>query len=201
MNFRRFIRSSFSESRLPNKDYYDMDDPLDRRRYEDDKALLASAKATKVVSERLAKEPYTITCWRGFGQFAYDRDVSTKGARYVFSSERAMEGILWFTHSLQGGHQVPQGPYDMALSYALKEDGGYLLTYPLVCERAYKVVRRDDGSTSEEYPEDIGSGWTQIYNRAYRLPRGWSLTWQNQMYMSFRGELEVEQWMLQRVSQ
>lgn len=186
---------------------YDMDDPEDRKRYENDRndaiALLMKsrvAKSDKVISERIVKETYVITCWRGFNQYSYDRDVSTRDGRLFISSEKAMEGILWFSHSLQSNSSFSTGgPKEHALSYAKQYDEGYLLTYPLRCTRSYKLMQNEDGSSSEEQAEGLGPEWTKIFGRSYLLPNGWSLTWQSQMFMSFRGVLEIDGSMIRKV--
>jgi hypothetical protein len=183
-----------------NKDTYDMDTPEGRRRYEDElRDVLAGmgGGSRKVVSEEVVREPYTITCWRGFNQYSYDRDVSERGGRLFIDSGRAMEGILWFSHSLQAPSAFSSGgPREHALSYARKYDVGYLLTYPLRCTRVYKAVRYEDGRVSSERLGGLGSEWTGIEEKSYLLPRGWSLTWQTQMFMSFRGSLEIDESML-----
>lgn len=186
---------------------YDMNDPEDRKRYEDERngaiellTKIRGAKSNKVVSERLIEEPYTITCWRGFNQYSYDRDVSKDGNRLFISSERAMEGILWFSHSLQSRSSFSTGgPKEHALSYAKARGKGYLLTYPLRCVRSYKSIRNEDGGTSEQQAEGLGPEWTNMEGKSYLLPNGWSLTWQSQMFMSFKGVLEIDESMLRRV--
>lgn len=186
-----------------NKATYDMETPEGRRRYEDElRDVLAGmgGGSRKVVSERVVREPYTITCWRGFNARSYERDVAERGGRLFMSSERAMEGILWFTHSLQSPSAFHSGgPEEEALSYASKYEEGYMLTYPLKCTRAYRSVRYEDGRTSDEHVDGLGSGWTRMWDKSYLLPSGWSLTWQNEMFMSFRGALEIDASMLRRV--
>jgi len=183
-----------------NKDRYDMGTPEGRKEYEDAVQFAMAAAGRKPVSERVVREPYTITCWRGFNRYSYDRDVFTKGGRLFISSEKSMEGILWFTHSLQDRSTFDKGgPEEHALSYAQAHDEGYLLTYPLRCTMAYKATEYDDGHVSEDYAEDLGPGWTKMHRRSYLLPRGWSLTWQSQMFMSFKGVLEVDASMIKRV--
>lgn len=214
MEFRGWLEQSSEAAQITDnwpvqKWRYDMNDPEDRRRYEDDrKEAIASlmrvraGRGEKAISERLVREPYMITCWRGFNRYSYDRDVSSDGGGMFISSERAMEGMLWFTHSLQSpsAFSGSEGPRGHALSYAEKYDEGYLLAYPLECERAYKSVIRDDGGELVEYADGLGPGWTKIQGKSYLLPAGWFVTWQNEMFMGFRGKLRIDESMLQRVS-
>lgn len=184
---------------------YDLNDPEDRKRYEDDRkeaiAALISANKRKVVSERLVREPYTITCWRGFNGFSYDRDVSRKGEKIFIDSSKAMNGILWFAHSLQSTrHLDGLSPEEFALTYAKDHDEKYLLRYPLKCTMAYKSVNYNDGQEYVEFAEDLGTEWTRIGNKSYLLPKGWFITWQNQEYMAFNGILEIDRSMLERVT-
>lgn len=185
-----------------NKQLYDTGTPEGRKDYEDAVQFALAAIGRKNTSERVVREPYTITCWRGFNRYSYDRDVSSDGEGMFISSERAMEGMLWFTHSLQSpsAFSGSGGPRGEALSYAEKYDEGYLLTYPLECERAYKSVTREDGGELEEYADGLGPEWTKIQGKSYLLPAGWFVTWQNEMFMGFRGKLRIDESMLQRVS-
>lgn len=206
MRFREWLGESIRVTdRWPlNKDTYDMETPEGRKRYDDElRAILADmgSGSKKVVSEKVVREPYTITCWRGFNAHSHERDVFQKDGRLFISSAKAMEGILWFSHSLQSPSIFSAGsPEEHALSYAKKYDEGYLLTYPLNCVRTYKSVRYEDGRTSEDQTDGLGPEWTKMDGRAYLLPRGWFVTWQTQMFLAFRGVLEIEESMLRRVS-
>ena len=186
-----------------NKATYDMDTPKGRRQYEIDlEELLGrmSGPSKRVVSKRLVREPYTITCWRGFDMRSFERDVVEEGGRMFIGGDRAMEGMLWFTHSLQPLHDFD--PREYAVGHARGD--GYLLTYPLVCERRYTKVEYDDGSSEAEAPDEPVnqtelSGKGLLWGRLYELPPGWHFTWQVQKHIGFKGRLEIDRRMLERV--
>lgn len=187
-----------------NKAMYDMDNPVERGHYERDlkdrlEGLGGSPK--NVVSKRLVSEPYTITCWRGFDRRSFDRDVREEGGRMSIAGDRAMEGMLWFTHSLQPKHDFD--PREYAVGHARGD--GYLLTYPLVCERRYVSIKYDDGSSSTEAPEERVNGTELngkgvLWGKIYDLPPGWFFTWQVQKHIGFKGSLRIEEGMLERVT-
>lgn len=186
-----------------NKFMYDMDDPKDRRRYEmdlQDRLEALGKPPKKVVSEKLMREPYTITCWRGFDARSFERDVEERGGKMFIKGDRAMEGMLWFTHSLQPRHEFD--PKEYAIGHARGD--GYLLTYPLACERRYKLVSYEDGSSSSEAPDervnqtelsDKGFFWGSLYD----LPPGWFFTWQIQKHIGFKGLLKIDESMLEQL--
>jgi hypothetical protein len=192
LNFRDFFEGV-------NKGMFNMDDPEDRTRYEDAVRLFDKAKSRKVVSERVVKEPYEITCWRGFDERSFLRDARREGGRLLLGGDRAMEGMLWFTHSLQ-----PRWMFD-PMEYAMSRagEGGYLLTYPLKCSRSFRRTVYDDGSDYQESPESVNA--TELNRRAvlggslYELPEGWYFTWQTEKHIGFKGELEIDESMLRRV--
>lgn len=203
MNFKDFFESDVKVTdRWPvNKAMYDMNDPDDRRRYEDDLRDRLSSMGRKVVSEELVREPHTITCWRGFDGRSFERDVSEQGGRIFIGGDRAMEGMLWFTHSLQPGHFHPM---DYALAHA--REGGHLLTYPLSCVRTYVKTSYDDGKEYQSVPEGMNADQTKLNRHAaiggkfYELPEGWFFTWQVEKHIGFKGRLEIGESMLRRVS-
>lgn len=89
MNFRGWIESDIRVTdRWPlNKATYDMDTPKGRMQYEIDlEELLDRVKkpSKMVVSERLVREPHTITCWRGFDMKSFKRDIVEE--KEVYSS-------------------------------------------------------------------------------------------------------------------
>jgi hypothetical protein len=187
-----------------NKATYDMDTPKGRRQYEIDLEELLGRMAgpsKKVVSERLVREPYTITCWRGFDMRSFERDVMEEGGRMFIGGSKAMEGMLWFTHSLQPLHDFD--PRDYAVGHA--HGDGYLLTYPLMCERRYKSIKYDDGSSEAEAPDESVnqtelSGKGLLWGKLYDLPHGWHFTWQVQKHIGFKGRLEIDRGMLERIT-
>lgn len=206
MNFRGWIESDIRVTdRWPlNKATYDMDTPKGRMQYEIDlEELLDRVKkpSKMVVSERLVREPHTITCWRGFDMKSFKRDIVEENGSIFIKGDRAMEGMLWFTHSLQPLHDFD--PREFAVGHARGD--GYLLTYPLRCERRYKQIKYDDGSSATEAPDERvnqtelsekGLFWGELY----ALPRGWYFTWQVQKHIGFKGRLEIKQSMLERVT-
>lgn len=205
MHFKKWLSESDIKvtDRWPvNKATYDMSDPQERKRYEDDlaQALERMSNRKKMVFEKDVEEPYVITCWRGFDQRSYDRDVIKNDGRILMDSSRAMEGIFWFTHSLQSPSDFSGegGPKEHAILYANKNGKGYLLTYPLRCVRYYKLISYDDGSSEEKFPED--SEKNNIHGKAYDLPEGWFITWQVQKFMGFKGVLSIDKSMIQMVS-
>ncbi len=188
-----------------NKLFYDMDNPKERRQYEkdlQDRLERLKKPEKKIVSEKLMREPYTITCWRGFDMRSFERDVSLDSGALRIKGDRAMEGMLWFTHSLQPRHEFD--PKEYAIGHARGD--GYLLTYPLVCERRYKLITYDDGSTSTDGPDervnqtelsDKGFFWGSLYD----LPPGWFFTWQVQKHIGFKGLLKIDMGMLERIEE
>jgi len=203
MRFREFLDSDMRVTdRWPvNKAMYDMDDPEDRRRYEDDLKGRLSSMRKEVVSERLVEEPHTITCWRGFDLRSFERDAEEEGGKLYLNGSRAMSGMLWFTYDIQPVHHYDPRTYALEHAYG----DGYLLTYPLKCVRRYKSIRHDDGSERTEAPEGAKANATELDNRAvmygqlYELPSGWFFTWQVEKNLGFKGRLEVEWSMLERV--
>lgn len=198
--FRDWLEGREITDRWPvNKLFYNMDDPADRRRYEDDVRLALKVRDRKIVSERLVREPYEITCWRGFDSRSLERDSFRRGEDLFLRGDRAMEGMLWFTHSLQPGHLHPR---EYALSHARE---GYLLTYPLSCVRSYKEIRYDDGGETWDVPEGTKVDQTELGSsgifggRLYELPRGWNFTWQVEKHIGFKGSLKISESMLERV--
>lgn len=185
-----------------NKLTYDMNDPAERKRYEQelkDRLAGMGEPSKKVMSEEFVREPYVITCWRGFDMRSFERDVEEHDGRMFIKGERAMEGMLWFTHSLQPPHD---NPMEYALGHA-REDG-YLLAYPLKCTRSYRKITYEDGSSSTEAPDERVNH-TELnskgffWGKLYELPPGWFFTWQVQKHIGFKGALEIENKMLRRV--
>lgn len=206
MNFRKWMESGVkvTDHWPVNKATYDMDSPKGRRQYEIDLADRLEGLGRpprKVASERLVREPYTITCWRGFDARSFERDVREEGGEMLIGGDRAMEGMLWFTHSLQSPGSEPK---EYALSHARGD--GYLLTYPLKCTKSHKLIKYDDGSEMSEAPDGHGEDQTQLRGRAvldgrlYELPPGWFFTWQVQKHIGFKGVLQISWDMLERVT-
>lgn len=206
MNFRGWLESDIRVTdRWPlNKATYDMDDPKGRRQYEIDlEDILGrmAGRSRKVASERIVREPHTITCWRGFDMRSFERDVAEEGGGMFIRGERAMEGMLWFTHSLQPRHDFD--PREYAVGHARGD--GYLLTYPLRCERRYKQIKYDDGSstteaTDERVDQTELSSKGVLWGKLYELPPGWYFTWQVQKHIGFKGRLEIDAGMLERIT-
>lgn len=187
-----------------NKSMYDMDSAEGRKQYEDDlkdRLAFLGRPSSKVVSDKVVRDRYTITCWRGFDLRSFERDVSRDGGRIYIRGDRAMEGMLWFTHSLQPKHDFD--PREYAVGHARGD--GYLLTYPLTCERVYRSIVYDDGSSSTEAPDERVSGTELnargvLWGKLYELPPGWYFTWQVQKHIGFKGSLRVDEGMLERVT-
>lgn len=207
MNFRSFLESDIKVTDFwpVNKAFYDMDSPEGREQYDKDLkdalAMVERRRRIKVVSEKVVEEPYVIMCWRGFDQRSFERDAMSRNGKIILRGERAMEGMLWFTHSLQPRDLRPK---EYALSHA--RDDGYLLTYPLRCRRSFKITKHDDGSEITDVPDGIKINQTELRSadniggKFYELPEGWYFTWQVQRHIGFRGELEIEESMLKRIS-
>ncbi|NBT57797.1 hypothetical protein EBT16_03335 [bacterium] len=206
MNFREFLDSDEFEARVTdrwpvNKSMYDMDDPDEKKRYEDDLKERLSSMRRKVVSDRIVEEPYVITCWRGFDLRSFERDAERIGGKLYLKGDKAMSGMLWFTYDIQPVHHYD--PREYALEHAYGD--GYLLTYPLKCKRSYREVVYNNGSNLHEPPEGTKTNPTELDNmaviggRLYELPSGWHFTWQVEKNIGFKGRLEVSPPMLQRV--
>lgn len=207
MNFRSFLESEIriTDTWPVNKAFYDMDSLEGRRQYDDELkdalARVERGRKRKVVSEEVVEEPYVITCWRGFDQRSFERDATSQNGKMVLRGDKAMEGMLWFTHSLQPGDLRPR---EYALAHA--RDDGYLLTYPLKCKRSFKLVKYDDGYEFTDVPDGLRSNQTElrgsdnIGGKFYELPAGWYFTWQVQKHIGFKGELSVEESMIRRLS-
>jgi hypothetical protein len=203
MDFKSFVK--ITDTWPVNKFFYDMSDPADKKRYEDDLreriSQMERIQNRKVVSEEVVKEPYSITCWRGFDLRSFDRDATRIGDKFFLSGEKAMEGMLWFTHSLQPKHIRP-------LEYAtsMAGDEGYLLTYPLECFRTYKKTKYDSGEETIDFPEGVSVSQTELspigsFGRmVYELPKGWYFTWQVEKHMGFKGLLPVDPEMLKSLN-
>ena len=179
MNFKEFFDSDFNiTDRWPvNKAMYDMDDPAQRKQYEDD------------LKERLAS------------MRSFKRDAEEVGDRLFLSGDKAMNSMLWFNYDIQPVHHYD--PKEYAIDHAYGD--GYLLTYPLKCTRSYRVLKYNDGSEAIEPPKDTKTNTTELDNRTiidwrlYELPPGWFFTWQVEKNMGFKGKLEVDWSMLKRV--
>lgn len=207
MNFRSFLESGIKVTDIwpVNKAFYDMDSPEGREQYDNDLkyalARMEKRRRMTVVSEKVVEEPYVITCWRGFDQRSFERDARSGNGKIILRGERAMEGMLWFTHSLQPRDLQPK---EYALSHA--RDDGYLLTYPLKCRRSFKITRYDDGSEIVDVPDGTKINQTElrssdnIAGKFYELPEGWYFTWQVQRHIGFKGDLEIEASMLKKIS-
>jgi hypothetical protein len=205
MNFREFLSDDFGirvTDRWPvNKAMYDMGNPEERKRYEDDLKDRLSSMKRKVSSERFVEEPHTITCWRGFDLRSFERDAEEVGGRLYLKGDKAMSGMLWFTYDIQPVHHYK--PREYALEHAYGD--GYLLTYPLRCKRSYREISYDNGSSWYEPPEGTRTNTTElddkgvIGGRLYELPSGWHFTWQVEKNLGFKGRLEVDWSMLERV--
>lgn len=207
MSFREWLSESqvrVTDTWPINKITYDMDSDHGRRQYDIDLSdMLGRMKRAprKEVSDSVVKEPYTITCWRGFDLRSFERDVREEGGRMFIKGEKAMEGMLWFTHSLQS---PGSDPMHYALDHARGD--GYLLTYPLRCTKSYRLIKYDDGSEMSEAPEGHREdpttlrGSAVLDGRLYDLPKGWFFTWQIQKHIGYKGTLEIDESMLTRVS-
>lgn len=204
MNFKEFFDFGAKVTdRWPvNKAMFDMDDPDDRKRYEDALRERLAALDKKVVSERLVEEAHTMTCWRGFDVRSFERDAEEVGGRLYLKGDRAMSGMLWFTYDIQPVHHYV--PKEYAIEHAYGD--GYLLTYPLECRRSYMSVRYDDGSERHEVPGGTKTNPTEldsravIHGRLYELPPGWHFTWQVEKNIGFKGRLEIDWSMLRRIT-
>lgn len=203
MNFREFLDSDMRVTdRWPvNKAMYDMNDPEDKKRYEDHLRERLSSMQRKVVSDRIVEEQHRITCWRGFDMRSFERDSEeTEGGLYL-SGDRAMGGMLWFTYDIQPVHHYEPKQYAIEHAYG----DGYLLTYPLTCKRSYRVIKYDNGSEWYEPPNGTKTNTTELDNRTviggrlYELPSGWNFTWQVEKNLGFKGRLKVGWGMLERV--
>lgn len=205
MNFREFISDDFAvkvTDRWPvNKAMYDMESPQGRKEYEYDLKNRLAAMQRKVVSDKIVEEPHVITCWRGFDMRSFERDAEEVGGKLYLKGERAMEGMLWFTYDIQPVHHYDPRTY--ALEHA--HEDGYLLTYPLKCKRSYRSIRHDDGFELREPPESTKTNTTELDNRTvldgrlYELPPGWFFTWQVEKNLGFKGRLEVDWSMMERI--
>jgi len=205
MKFREFLDYDMEVTdRWPvNKATYDMDDPEDRWRYESDLKDRLAKMQRKVVSDRIVEEPHRITCWRGFDMRSFERDAEELGGRLYLNGERAMSGMLWFTYDIQPVHHYDPRTYALEHAYG----DGYLLTYPLECNRSYRLIKYDNGSEWSESPEGAKTNPTELDNmaviggRLYELPRGWYFTWQVEKNLGFKGKLEIDWSMLRRVKE
>ncbi len=190
-----------------NKHMYDMSSDKGRQEYERDLAdlqqMMASRNKRQVVSQKEISEPIVITCWRGFDERSLTRDtVSITQNGRVLSGNKAMEGILWFTHDKQRSNFDPK-------EYALHHAEDYLLTYPLQATKHYQATQYSDGTVENSIPERFAneiqssseSQITAMDGVVYELPKGWSFTWQVQKHIGCRIPIKITNDMLQNVKQ
>jgi hypothetical protein len=179
-----------------NKSMFDMSSEEGRKEYQDALEYYFSFKKDrnrKLVSEEGKTEPYTIMCWRGCDKRSLERDTVEIGKGYrVLSGKDAMEGILWFTHSLQ---RKDLGGKEYSDRYAKD----YLITYPLEAACLYTLRTYDNGETEEVVPPEIleqfklsnRSNYFLSSGRAYQVPEGWFFTWQNEKHLACSKPLKI----------
>ena len=199
MKFKHFFENTISErpitDRWPlNKDFYDMASPEGRKHYDDDlKSYFDMKKRAKpkIVAEKTISKPYEITCWRGCDLRTLERDTIKIGLDYrVMHGPRAMEGFLWFTHSLQ-----QDDPYQFAKSYS----EGVLITYPLNATKHVLEKVYDDGQVKYVMPPEMLSKvdrqsispYLTLGNAIYEVPDGWFFTWQVQKHLGCKKPIKI----------
>lgn len=204
MRFREFLETAV---RL-NPYMYDMTTEKGRKEYEDDLAHAQELMQRRqdrghIVSRKLQSEPVTITCWRGGPESDFQRDIVQQGNGWIdLGGENAMEGILWFTHSLQTPSEMGFNPREYALSHA--ED--YLITYPLKAIKHYDVVTYSSGETEKDLPDEYMdrveraalSSFAAMHNCVYEVPKPWKFTWQLQKHLGTT-QVRVFDSMIERV--
>lgn len=208
MAFKRFFENELLKKPITNlwplnKNFYDMSSVRGRKEYEDDlKSYFANKTDVgrrKIISEKTVSEPYEITCWRGCDPRSLKRDTIDVGPGFrIMHGRNAMEGILWFAHSLQ-----QDDPFEFAKSYA----GGILITYPLKAIKHVLVKTYDDGKVENTMPEELASQiqvnnesrYLAAGNAVYEVPEGWFFTWQVQKHLGCRNPIKVMNSMISKL--
>lgn len=188
-----------------NKAMFNMSSPIGRKEYEDALKdyfdMHQRMNQRKLVSEQNVSEPFTITCWRGCDARSLERDTIEVGQGYrVLHGKEAMEGILWFAHSLQGASVDSE---DYARHYAKD----FLITYPLKATRHYIMKKFNDGDIEYDVPPEImnqikiseASRFMIIGGKAYEVPDGWFFTWQVQKHIGCHKPLRILDSMIESV--
>lgn len=180
-----------------NKAMFNMQSPEGKKEYEDALKdyfdMFQNRNQRKLVSEQKISEPYKITCWRGCDEMTLKRDtIEVQNDYIVLHGTRAMEGILWFTHSLQSMEIDPE-------QYAVSHAEDYLITYFLNATRHYVLKKYDNGESERDIPQEISkqnvssesSRFLLTNGSAYEVPEGWLFTWQIQKHLGCSKPLKV----------
>lgn len=200
MKFKQFFENQVKQTPITdlwplNKFFYDMSTAEGKKAYDDDLKAYFDNKnrrdSRKIISEKLISSPYQITCWRGSDAKSLKRDTVDVGPGYrVMHGTKAMEGILWFAHSLQ-----QDNPYEFARAYAR----GVFITYPLEAIKHVLVKTYDNGEVENIMPPELASKVDQSNaspyfsagNAIYEVPDGWFFTWQVQKHLGCKKPIKI----------
>lgn len=158
------------------------------------KELMRDKNNRQEISKKPISEYFTLNCYSGLPDHRLHNMIVTSD----------FQGMIWFTHDLQRGWAYDVEPKNYAKHHAtLRSERGYVLTYPLKCNRSYIEIKYNDGTIHKELPPEkpeMGEGpITAINGSIYELPTGWVFTHQIQKHIGHQGNLTVRPDMLEEI--
>jgi hypothetical protein len=148
----------------------------------------------KEISRESKSERMTLDLLRGLD---VDEDsLERRGDKFVLSPAKSEQGAMWFAHRLQGYYDPEE---------YVAGRGSHILRYPLDVTKHYDLVAYDDGTTSEERPEDIplpepteNQSMMCDLGRCIELPDGFKFSYKVEKWIICEKELLIDPSMLTR---
>ncbi len=133
---------------------------------------------SKIVSVgQPTKQQKVIQLFRGF---SFDpNELEQNGNEFILSPKKSEQNLIWFAHQFSN---IYKNPEEFASGY-----GDHILTYPLQCVYHSQIVTYDDGTTTQEVPEEIANKSIPTENcsfyRGFELPKGWFFSYKTEKHI------------------
>lgn len=125
----------------------------------------------------IVKQPKVIQLYRGFS-FNPD-ELEQNGNDFILSPKRSEQNLIWFAHQFSN---IYMNPEEFASRY-----GDHILIYPLQCTFYSQTVTYDDGTSTQQIPEEIGNKSIPTENcpfyRGFELPKGWFFSYKTEKHI------------------
>lgn len=153
-----------------------------------------NAPTREEVSRERKSEKMTIELLRGLD--VDESSLERKGDKLILSPAKSEQGVMWFAHRLQGYYDPEE---------YVTGRGSHVLRYPLETTKHYDLVTYDDGTTTEERPEDIpypepteNQSMMCDWGRCLELPDGFKFSYKAEKWIICEKELLISPGMLSR---